>query len=249
MLEQYFELREVFLERYGELNLKEQKILLISLLNDTTLLIRKRLIDITESLPIYKIGLKSKILLTKGVLTYIFYAIIISSSNIKNDFDYTNQFIKSYTQKLDRKFQKDGLNWAMAHTVYYKKGYNKSLDILFNYNFKTLYFQSITKILTTQIYFDLYIEDDSYHSLLLNYIDSFEKWILREKLKAKFNKKSFLRFTQKCRILVKHNENISFQHKKVEDLLVREENIQAANWLNRKICEIINLRNRRPFQI
>ena len=51
MLEQYFELRTAFLERYEELNEKEQKVHLISLLNDTIFFIKADLIDITESLP------------------------------------------------------------------------------------------------------------------------------------------------------------------------------------------------------
>ena len=62
MLEQYFELRAAFLERYEELNLKEQKVHLISLLNDTIQLIKFDLLEISETLPLYKVGLSAKLI-------------------------------------------------------------------------------------------------------------------------------------------------------------------------------------------
>lgn len=249
MLEQYFELREVFLERYAELNLKEQKVHLISLLNDTTLLGRKKLIDITESLPIYKLGVQTEVLIDGDKMPYNLYVTIVSASNYKGDIPYTESFIKKYTNKLKIDFQIDGYKWAMAHTAYSKEEYMDCIDILLSHKFKILYFQLITKLLYVQVYFDLYIQDNSYQYYLFNFLDSFEKWINREKFRSELVKKSYLRFVQISRVLAKQFAGIDFQFEKVEKLLEKENNIQAPNWLNKKIKIILELKKKRSPRI
>ncbi len=244
MLEQYFELRAIFLKRYEELNEKEQKVHLISLINDTSIFVRKGVIEMSESLPIYKIGLNKGIFLTSGILAHKIYVTIVASSNSISSFNYTEQFIKYYTKNLSPEFQLDGINWAKAHTEYWKGDLNESLNILTKHNFRVYHFQLLGRILTTQVYFDYYLNDDSYQSLLFNYFDSFEKWIQREKFHAKFNKISFLRFVQKCRALAKHYLNANFYPEKVINLLENEKNIQAFKWLESKKDEIIKKRSR-----
>ena len=242
MLEQYFELRTIFLEKYDELNNKEQKIHLMSLVNDAALLIRKKQLDVTEALPIHKLGIQSGIFIDGIKLHYNFYTTIVSISNYKGDFDYTEKFIADYTQKLDRQFQLDGLKWAKAHTAYYQKNYDACIDILLKHNFKEIYFKLIARLLTIQVYFDLYLQDDSYHFYLLNYLDSFEKWLNREQFRSASLKKGYLRFVQISRALAKHYAEIDFQANKVESLLNNEHNIQALNWIKNQIKKVIMLK-------
>ncbi len=242
MLEQYFELREVFLERYGELNEKEQKVHLYSLINDTVLLIRKKQIDIPETLPIYKLGVKTKILIDKGKLPHNFYVAIISASNYKGDFNYSEKFIKFHSSKLDKQFQLDGSKWAKANTKYYQGNYEECLNILLNHNPKEIYFKLISKLLNVQVYFDLYLSDNSYQFYLFNYLDSFEKWIIREKFRSESSKKSYLRFVQVSRVLAKYHSQAIFPLNKVKKLLENENNIQAPTWIKRQIKKIIKLK-------
>lgn len=244
MLEQYFELRAVFLERYNELNEKEKKIHLISLLNDTTLFVKRRKLSIVEQLPMLKLGLSTKILLYKGKLNINTYTIVIGASNFNKNFEFTNQFITNYTIKLNSQFQDDAKNWAITHTFYNQENYSKALDVLISYSFTSLFFKRIAKVLKTQIYFDLFLQDNSYLSLLFNYFDSFEKWILREKLGSNFNKKPYLAFVQKCRALAKHYTNVNFQLDKAKKILIDQDNIQSYQWLEKKRDEIIKFKNR-----
>lgn len=242
MLEQYFKLREFFLDNYKELNDKEQKIHLMSLVNDSALLIRKKQLDITELLPIYKLGIQSRIIIDGIKLSYNHYTAIVSISNYKGDFSYTEKFIEDYTDKLDKQFQLDGFKWAKAHTTYYQENYDTCINILLTHNFKEIYFKFISRLLTIQVYFDLYLQDDSYHFSFLNYLDSFEKWLNREQFRSAASKKGYLRFVQITRTLAKHYAAIIFQADKVERLLNNENNIQALNWLKKQIEKIIALR-------
>ena len=243
MVEQYFTLRDAFLENYKQLNLKEQKIHLISLLNDTTLLIRKTKINYGEILPFYKLGLETKIIFHKDMLTYNTYTTIISAGNGKGDFDFTEQVIANYTSNLSIEYQQDAFIWAKAHTAYYKKDYNLALDFLLKKETKSSYFQLISRTLTTQVYFDLYLQDPSYQDFLLNYFDSFEKWLYREKFRSEAAKKAFTRFVQKCKALEKLYSAIDFDVNAVKNLLEEEKNLQGLAWLEEKIDVILNKRS------
>jgi len=243
MLEQYFELRGLFLERYPELNKKEQKIQLMSLLNDTVLLLKKSdSVDFSDSLLLYKVGLSTKIIFHQGVLNHINFRTIIIASNYLKSFDYTHNFIKSNVNNLDEKFQSDGLNWANAHTAYWELKLNKSLDILIRHKFKTSYFQLFSRFLTTQVYFDLYLNDFSYQLFLLDYLNSFEKWVAREKIGSKNYKKSFLNFIQKCRSIAKLYSEIELNLDKIDKILISENNLQGKRWLKRKKDKIMKKR-------
>ncbi len=241
-VEQYFSLRDSFISGYGKLSLKEQKIHLIGLLNDSSLMFRMGHIEITATLPLYKLGLKTGILLHKNKLTYTTFTNIVSASNTKKDFDYTEKFIELYGDKLDEKMREEAIIWAKAHLSYYKKDYNTALDLLMSADNTSTFFQLNSRILTTQIYFDLYLVDNSYQEYLVNYFDSFEKWLYREKFRSKFTKKAFLKFVQKCRALERHYSNLDFQAEKLKDLL-EEENIQGLTWLRVKQKEILKMRS------
>ena len=241
---QYWALRSALLDSMGQLNEKEQKLHLLSLLNDTMSFIKSGQLDITESLPLYQLGLKMGVLLHQGKLTRNTYTTIVAASNTKGDFEFTAHFIKTYTKHLDKKIRADCSSWAEAHTAYWKKNLELCLSILQSHSFKTPYFQMISRVLATQVYFDLYLKDDSYQSYLFNFFDTFEKWLGREKIWSKAAKISFLRFVQKCRTLARYYGNPDTDPEKVAKLLDDEHNIQALNWLNQKKEEVLGLKGR-----
>lgn len=244
MLEQYLELRNLFFQHFESLNRKEQKLHLLSLLNDTTFLAKATLLEITETLPLYELGLKTKIILHQNKLTLNTYVAIVAASNTKRRFDFTNYFIEEYSKNLDKPIQMDATCWASAHTNYWRGNLEKCLDLLLEREFKSPYFQRISRVLNTQVYFDLFIRDDSYQDYLFNFFDAYEKWLTRTKIRGKFNIKSHLRFVQLCRILAKSYSDVNFKPSKINQLLANERNIQASNWLKSKITEIIRIKER-----
>ncbi|MEM8527945.1 MAG: hypothetical protein AAGG68_25110 [Bacteroidota bacterium] len=243
-LEQYWKLREAFMERHGELSEREQKVHLMYLLNDTALLIKTKSISATENLPLYQIGLKTNVLLEKGKISYSTYATIVGASNVKKTFRFTKQFIEEYISKVDGKFQEDCKIWAKAHTAYNQMQLNESLDFLIGYEFKIPYFQLVSRILNTQIYFDLYLQNESYEFYLFSYFDAFEKWMTREKIWSKSNKISVIRFIQKCRRLAKYYTNPDYPEKKIITLFDDNENVQSLLWLKEKQQEVLNTKTK-----
>lgn len=239
---QYHKIRQQLVDCFSQLNEKEQKVHLLSLINDTISFIKSGKLALSELLPMYQLGLENGVLLDQGKITESTYTTVVVLSNSKGDFDYTYSFIDRYTPKLEEKVQPDCLHWAQAHTAYWQQELELCLDILQEYNFQKFYFQLLGRMLHTQAYFDLYLKDDSYQLFLFNYLDAFEKWLNREKVWSKKNKISFLRFVQKCRTLAKCYGDIIFQVDKVSTLLEDTSNIQALDWLKRKQREVLERR-------
>ncbi len=243
MLEKYQQLKKTYLAQFKNLNQKEKKIHLISLINDSVVLIRAKKIDLSARLPLYKLGLENGFLLSNGVLSLRTFVSILTDSNMLKDFDYSSFVIDTYIQYLDFSFQKDALQWALAHKAYHQKKLEICLELLLHYEFDEHYFKIISKTLTTQLYFDLFLKDTAYHEYLFNYFDSFEKWLHREKSRSKFNKHSFLRLIQLCRKLAKYYLSTPLEKEQLRNLLKDENNIQAPLWIKQKIEEVIALKD------
>ncbi len=242
LFSKYQEVKAYFFDHLDQLNEKEKKVHLLSLVNDTSALIKKGLVDITALLPLYQLGLKTGALINQGKITLSTYSTTVVASNTKGSFDFTQQFIEQYTALLKNDIQEDSANWAWAHTAYWQRDLNTSLNILLKADFKTTFFQYTGRVLNTQVYFDLYLQDDSYRSYLFNYFDNFEKWLNREKKWADSHKSSFLHFVQKARRLARYYGELDFSAKKVKGLLEDISNIQALNWLQQKQREVLELK-------
>jgi len=235
-----------FLERFNLLNEREQNIHLLSLLNDAKLLIKSGSLDITASLPLYQLGLTTGAILNEGKLTDNTYMTIVTASNTKGTFDFTTHFMDTYADCLIEKSRDDCTHWAKAHKAYWQKDLKTSLAILQGYHFRATDFQLISRVLHTQVYFDLYLKDGSYHDALFYFFDTFEKWLSRKKLWSKFNRTSFLRFVQICRTLARYYTDAGSDPKKVERLFENEHNSQALNWLKQKKEEVMLLKTKCP---
>ena len=97
-------------------------------------------------------------------------------------------------------------------------------------------------MLATQVYFDLFLQDASYQEYLWQYFDTFEKWLNRDNTRSAPGKFAFLRFVQCCRTLARYYTDLSPKPARLENLLEREGNIQAMNWLKQKKEEVLKLK-------
>lgn len=240
--ERYEQLKAAFLERFGKLSRRDQNIHLLSLLNDAKVLVKSGSLDITECLPLYQLGLTTDTLLHNGKLSANTYMTIVTASNTAGTFDFSARFIEDYSPYLDEKVREDCAHWAKAHTAYRQNDLDASIAILQGYQFRSPDFKLISRVLTAQMYFDMYLKDNSYQSYLLQYFDTFEKWLNRDKARSTPSKVAFLRFVQCCRTLVRYHADVNPNPEKLEYLLENEGNVQALHWLKQKKEEVLKLK-------
>lgn len=236
---QFHLLKKDFLENFENLNEKDRKVHLFALLNDATILRAKKLVDLSEIMPLYKIGLTAQILIEKGVLNRIHYVAIISGSNFIQDFEFTDFFIEKYTSYLPKEVRQDGRQYGMAHLANRRKKLKICKKILDSHKFTTHYFQLAKRILELQNHFDLFLGDISSIDCLESYCSAFEKWLEREKIRSKGNKEPFFNFIRKTRELIKLNIAPELDEQKAAKFLSGKINVQPINWLFQKRDEIV----------
>ena len=244
LLHQYFYLKEDFISDFEKLTKLDQQIHLLSLINDSTHLRRKGLIDLSDTLPLFKLGLSSGILIEKNRLDPLLFVMIVSASNLKRDFEFTRHFATTYSKYLPIEARGDGKYYADAHTANREKKLNQCLEILNETEFSYSYFRFSTKILMLQNYFDLLLDDDSYLITFNSHSESIEKWLRREKIRSVANKEPFINFVKKCRSLMRLYLEPDFDETAVKAVLDGKMNVQPINWLFEKRDEIINRRKK-----
>lgn len=244
LLSQYYLIYEDYFKDFDRLNSVDQKIHMLSLVSDSTNLHRKGLIDLSETLPLFKLGLTSGLLIENDRLDRVIFVMIVSAANLKRDFEFTRHFVKEYTKFLPDKIREDGKHYALAHIANREKKLEKCIDILLSHQFKARYFQLATRILTLQTYFDLLLINSSYEPMLASFCESFDKWLRRDKTRSDKNKAPILNFIQKTRRLVRIYLEPEFDEQDAQKLLEGNLNVQPINWLFEKRDQIVTLRKK-----
>ena len=85
MLDQFLSLRADFFERFRELNEMEQKVQLLSLMNDGFYLRKKGQLQFFDLLSFYKFGFQHQLLLHNGIMTRITFTTAVAISNTQRN--------------------------------------------------------------------------------------------------------------------------------------------------------------------
>jgi len=241
-LNQYFDLREEFISNFEKLNKWDQQIHFVSFINDSTHLRKKGLVDLSDTLPLFKLGLSSGILIEKDRIKPSLFITIVSASNLKRDFEFTKHFAENYAKYLPEDAIEDGKFYAIAHIANRTKKLTECIKTLNQNNFKNNTFRLSTKLLELQNYFDLLLDDDNYITTFDSRCGSVEQWFRRGKILSESNRKPFVNFVQKCRTLMRLYREPDFNEDAVRSVLEGELNVQPINWLFEKRDEIIRRR-------
>lgn len=241
-LEKYLSLKEFFVKNGMLLPIKEQKVFLLSLINDASKL---KVSGYKEGLPemfeIYQIGLQTKLLIHQGQITDRSYTNIITISNLLSKTDYSKEFIGNYTCFLPEKIQNDAYTWGQAHTYYYEEKLKKARNLLAQYSFHNATFSIQGKLLLFQIYFDLSKNDDSFQQPFIDFSYAAEKFFRRNKVLSKERKQAYLNLFQYVRKINNLLLRSAFNEQLKKEWISRieaDENLHGRKWLKNKIIEI-----------
>ncbi len=240
-LDEYGQLSKAFLRCFSRLEEKEQRIQLFLLLNDTTRLVRQGQLAISSLLPLYKIGLHHETLLPEGRLSYATFTNIIVAANTSEQFAFTKQFIGRYADRLEEEIREDCLRWARAHMAFYKKDPEACTRILGERDIEHPQLKLVSRLLHTQAYFELFLEDQSYDNYLYNYLSTFEKWLNRNRYYSRAYLQTATRFVQKCRQMALLWQEPPLDRHRLQSLFEDVKDIQAPEWLKQKQRQLLEL--------
>lgn len=183
-----------------------------------------------EALQLYLDGINQEILFENGVLSPWTYKNVVKLGLGLKKFEWVEQFLHDYNDKLDKPFRQNALHFNLADLHYYKKEHNQSLYHLRYIKFTDLYYNLGTKMMLLKIYYELDEEEP-----LLSLLASFSLFLKRNKQVSKQAREMYLNF---CSILQsitrrnrKHLPKIKLKIQEAKLLLERR-------WLLQQVADL-----------
>ncbi len=132
---------------------------------------------VRELLDLYKEGLKREYLLNNAILSRFTHRNIITIGLIQKDYNWVENFILSYKDRIEEQFQKSSYTYNMARLEYARKNYATVLKLLQKSDYTDLLLNLDAKVIALKTYYDL-----KEISLLESHMDAMKKFIRRKKI-------------------------------------------------------------------
>jgi len=188
-----------------------------------------------ELFAISKTLLKKEINFTNGMIRQQDYKNIITVGLHIKEFDWTENFIQKYTNRLPKESQDSDLSYNLAKVHFHKKEYEKVIEKLRFVEYKTLPYTMGGRLMLLKTYYELK-ELDALESLL----DSYSIYLRRNKFISREVKQQLMngiRFTRKLSSLAPYDKR---GIQKLKDQINNCKALAAKKWLIEKVDELVN---------
>ncbi len=186
-----------------------------------------------EVLELYKYALQSDILIIDGFLSPTTFRNITTYALRAREFDWAEDFINQYQEKLDPKFAESIIAYNNALLNFYKKDFKRVIEHLSSFEFDEINYSLGAKNILLSTFYEL-DEIDALDSLL----DSFRAYVERnpniiERFKQYY--KNLIRFTKQLTKLLPSDK---LKIEKLRQEIVDCKNLASRQWLLEKVDEL-----------
>lgn len=178
---------------------------------------------VQEAFTLFKNGIANKSLYENNLLSPWTFKNIIKLGLRLKQFDWTEDFIKTYKDDLDEETRENALNYNLADLYYYKKDFAKAQNLLQQVEFSDVFYALSSKVMLLKIYFEKK-EEEALFSLLT----SFKVYLRRNKLISNNVKKTYMNFIALLSQIVKASEQ---QKDQIREKIINTELLTDRNWL------------------
>ena len=183
----------------------------------------------SEILELYKDGLQAGYFLENGMLSRFTFNNIVAAGIRFEEFDWLEDFIESYANKLASEYRDSTVNFNRARLDYNRKNYGSAMQHLQNVEFKDLVNNLIAKNMLMKIYYEL-----GEYDLLDSHLDSFQIFIRRREV-SDFHRINFMNVIRWVKKLL----NLPNLDKQIRIQLIKEIESEAIlterDWLLEKL--------------
>ncbi|MEO0727042.1 MAG: hypothetical protein AAFZ63_21025, partial [Bacteroidota bacterium] len=194
--EHYQELKRLLKEQVDRLSPREKSDLYSYSNNYCVRQINKGYRDFQKELfELYQEGLSNGLIFTNGLLNEWNYKNITVLGCILGEFEWTEEFLETYKERLPEKPRENSYNYNMAHLNYSKRNYSEALDHLLLVRFSDVKYHLNYNNLLLATYYAL---GDT--EALMSLLDTFRIYVIRNRkmtvdLKKQYT--NFLRYAKK----------------------------------------------------
>jgi hypothetical protein len=191
---------------------------------------------VEKQLTLYKMGLSSGVLLQQQKITKTTFSNIISCAAYIKDFEWVEWFMQEYHQYLEDDDRAEIVAFNRANISFKKEDFLAALDHLATIKFTNILYQSSTRVLLIECYFELFLQDETYLEVLLAQTTAFDKWMRREQKLTRKRKEQLLNFaiTVKQLIRIRLDGHVN-SIRRVEKSLNSQKPIAVKTWLQQKL--------------
>ncbi len=185
---------------------------------------------------LYKTAIEKELILTDGQLSAWSYKNMVSIALRVKEYEWVEQFIIHYQEKLDKNIQDNAYRFSMANLYYHKQMHREGLQELMQVEFTDVYYHLDSKVLLLKIHYESNETDAlEYH------IEAFKAYLKRNK-KVSDNMRNIylnlLKYTFKAFAYKKEN-NLALEKLKQE--VKEHKSLPDKQWLIDRINEKLNI--------
>jgi hypothetical protein len=183
----------------------------------------------TEIMAFYKSGLQHGYLLENDQLSRFTYSNIVAAALRIEQYDWVENFIHQYRNKLDRYYRESSFSFCLAKLEYTRQRFDEALPLLQKANYKDPLLNLSAKAILLKIYY----ETEEY-DLLHAHLDAMQNYIRRKRVIGyhKANYLNIIRFAKKLMVLNPYDKLAVQQFKKqVEEVDILTE----RRWLLKQL--------------
>ncbi|WP_367389197.1 hypothetical protein [Lewinella sp. LCG006] len=184
-------------------------------------------------LQLYQKGLTEGYLLVNEELSPWIYKNIIKLGLGLKQFEWTEDFILNYTEKLPAAYRDDALYFNLSDLRYHQQQYDDALALLNKVDFSDLFYKHGTKIMLLKIYFE---KDET--EALLSLSSSYKLMLIREKELSGNILSAYKNFVRLLEKIYRSKDRDRDQLLKIEREIMKTKNINARQWLLEQIRKL-----------
>ena len=169
-------------------------------------------------------------------MTIIIFRSIISISTMLKEYDWMEQFINNYIEKLAPEQRENMNNFSRAKLYFVEKNYTLALDCITKVNYDLFTFKYDVKTLMMQIYYELNYIEEAY-----NLMDTYKRFLVNNKNVSRSFREwnvNFIKFYNKLLNIKSGKNNIDILG--LEKEIENTPNSASQNWLMDKVNELIS---------
>ncbi|TXB62035.1 hypothetical protein [Phaeodactylibacter luteus] len=229
----FFELRELLFSNLGEFPAEDARALCIHLSN---FCIDKKINTgeaayFGELFTVYRRGIESELLLREGQLSYQDYKNIITVGLHIKAYDWVEQFIEGYTDRLPEEHRDNALAYNLAKVYFHQGAYGRVIEQLREVEYESLVYALGSKLLLLLTYYEA-----GEFLALDGLLDSFRIYLRRNRQISKEVRQQYLnviRFTRRLSNLSPGDEKALL---KIQKEVEACEALAGRQWLMEKIA-------------
>ncbi len=188
-----------------------------------------------ELLTLYKAMLNNNVILEQNTMNPTRFRNIIYTATVANEFDWAEEFIYNFKEKLDKKYQDNAVTFNLAQISFARGDFKKVIEYLRDVEFDDVVYELRSKTTLIRTFYETN-EISSLESLL----DSFNVFLNRKKRTIPDNRrknyKLVIKFVKKLINVNKYDKASILKLKKEIETI---HNFPNKKWITKKVEELL----------